>query len=105
MPHPAIHAGFWPAIYASFASAIAFNFFFLPPLYGLSIADKESVIALGFFLIVGITASNLTAGVRATEVHVARAPTDQEGRPVPPHRSRSAVLDVVVVEAGRVLGG
>ena len=41
----------------------------------------------------------------AADVHAAAAPGDQEDRPVPTDRSRSAVLDVVVVEAGRVLGG
>ena len=41
----------------------------------------------------------------AADVHAAAAPGDQEGRAVPSDRSRSAVLDVVVVEAGRVLGG
>ena len=51
---------------------------------------------------------SLTPEVRrwaAADVHVAAAPGDQEDRPVTPDRSRSAVLDVVVVEAGRVRGG
>ena len=60
----AVTAGFGPALYASFASALAFNFFFLTPTYTLTIRDPESVIALAFFLLVGITASNLTARVQ-----------------------------------------
>jgi two-component system sensor histidine kinase KdpD len=60
----AVQWGLWPALFASFLSALAFNFFFLPPLYTLTIADPESVIALGFFLGVAVIASNLTARVQ-----------------------------------------
>ena len=41
-----------------------YNFFFLPPLYTFTIADPENVVALFFFLIVALIASNLTARVR-----------------------------------------
>lgn len=59
----AVTAGLWPALFASIIGALAFNFFFLPPLYTLDIGDPESVIALGFFLGVAVIASNLTARV------------------------------------------
>jgi two-component system sensor histidine kinase KdpD len=72
----AVTTGFWPAVFACILSALAFNFFFLPPVHTLTISDPESVIALGFFLIVGITASNLTARVqRQAEAAQARART------------------------------
>lgn len=75
----AVSAGFGPALYASFASAIAFNFFFLPPVHTLTIRDPESVIALVFFLLVGITASNLTARVQRQAVAASkRARVTQE---------------------------
>ncbi|PKR91086.1 two-component sensor histidine kinase [Pleomorphomonas diazotrophica] len=57
----AITYGLWPALYACIASAFVFNFFFLEPRYTLTIRDPESVIALVFFLIVAVTASNLAA--------------------------------------------
>ncbi|MDQ6433620.1 sensor histidine kinase KdpD [Mesorhizobium sp. LHD-90] len=60
----AVTAGLWPAIYTSVASAVAFNFFFLEPRYTLTIRDPESVLAFVFFLIVALTASNLTARVQ-----------------------------------------
>jgi two-component system sensor histidine kinase KdpD len=59
----AVTAGLWPALYACVASALAFNFFFLEPRYTLTIRDPESVLALVFFLVVAVTASNLTARV------------------------------------------
>jgi len=60
----AVTGGLRPALLASVLSAFAFNFFFLPPLYTLTIADPESVIALGFFFGVAVIASNLTSRVQ-----------------------------------------
>jgi two-component system sensor histidine kinase KdpD len=60
----AVTAGIWPALFASVVSALAYNFFFLPPLYTLDIGDPESVVALVFFLGVAVIASNLTARVQ-----------------------------------------
>jgi len=47
---------------------LAYNFFFLPPLYTFTIADPENVVALFFFAVVALIASNLTARVRAQAV-------------------------------------
>src|SRR5215472_13339457 len=60
----AIAWGLWPALFASFLSVLAFNFFFLPPIYTFTIADPENVVALFFFFLVAIVVSNLTAGTR-----------------------------------------
>lgn len=60
----AVTGGFWPALVASILSALALNFFFIPPLYTLTISDPENVVALGFFLLVALIASNLTARVQ-----------------------------------------
>jgi two-component system sensor histidine kinase KdpD len=60
--------GLWPSLAACLASALAYNFFFLPPYYTFTIADPENVVALFFFAIVAVVASNLTARVRAQGV-------------------------------------
>lgn len=60
----AVAYGLWPALYASAVSVLAFNFFFLPPLYTFTISVPENVVALFFFLVVALIASNLTANVR-----------------------------------------
>lgn len=60
----ALQSGLRPALFASVASALAFNFFFLEPRYTFTVSDPESVIALGFFLGMAIIASNLTARVQ-----------------------------------------
>jgi two-component system sensor histidine kinase KdpD len=60
----AVTYGLWPALFASFVSVLAYNFFFLPPLYTFTIADPENVLALFVFAIIAVIASNLTGRVR-----------------------------------------
>jgi two-component system sensor histidine kinase KdpD len=60
----ALGGGLWPALFASVASAIAFNFFFLEPVHTLTIKDPESVVAFLFFLGVAAVASNLAGRVQ-----------------------------------------
>lgn len=64
----AVTYGLWPSLLACLVSVLAYNFFFLPPLYTFTIADPENVVALFVFAIVAIIASNLTARVRAQAV-------------------------------------
>jgi two-component system sensor histidine kinase KdpD len=64
----AIAWGLWPALFASLISVLAVNFFFLPPLYTFTISDPENVVALFFFGLVAVIASNFTAATRAQVV-------------------------------------
>ncbi|SFP62466.1 two-component system, OmpR family, sensor histidine kinase KdpD [Mesorhizobium sp. NFR06] len=64
----AVTFGLWPALYACFLSALAFNFFFLEPRYTLTIRDPESIVAFAVFLVVAVIASNLTARVQRQAV-------------------------------------
>ena len=68
----AIAWGLWPSLFAAIASMLAYNFFFLPPLYTFTVGDPENVLALFFFLIVALIVSNLTARTR-TQVVTARS--------------------------------
>jgi two-component system sensor histidine kinase KdpD len=54
----------WVAMATSFASMLAFNFFFLSPLGTLVIADPQNWIALFAFLAVSLVASRLSALAR-----------------------------------------
>jgi two-component system sensor histidine kinase KdpD len=67
----AIAWGLLPSLFAALLSVLAFNFFFLPPLYTLTIADPQNVVALFFFLVVAVIVSNLTAAAR-TQLLIAR---------------------------------
>src|SRR5208282_450998 len=64
----AVTYGLLPSLYACVISVLAYNFFFLPPLYTFTIADPENVVALFFFAVVAVIASNLAARVRAQAV-------------------------------------
>ena len=55
----------WIATVTAIAATVAFNFFFLPPLGTLTIADAQNWIALFAFLVVAVIASNLSAAVQA----------------------------------------
>jgi two-component system sensor histidine kinase KdpD len=60
----ALRHGIWPAIYASCLSFLAYNFFFIAPVYTLTIAEPYELLALVIFLVVAVIASALTGRVR-----------------------------------------
>ena len=64
----AVAYGLWPSVFTCLVSVLAYNFFFLPPLYTFTITDPENIVALFFFAVVAIIASNLTARVRAQAI-------------------------------------
>ena len=68
----AIRFGLFPSLFACLVSVLAYNFFFLPPIYTFTIADPENVVALFFFLVVAVIASNL-AGRTRNQVLTARS--------------------------------
>ena len=57
----------WVAVATSLAAMVSFNFFFLPPVGTLTIADPQNWVALFTFLAVSLVASNLSSRVRARE--------------------------------------
>ncbi len=75
----AIAYGLWPSLLACLMSVLAYNFFFLPPLYTFTIADPANVVALFFFAVVAVAVSNLTSRVRAQAIVARRrAATTEE---------------------------
>src|SRR5688572_11074107 len=46
--------GIWPALVASGVSFVAYNFFFVEPLYTLTVAQQEQVLALLVFLAIAV---------------------------------------------------
>jgi two-component system, OmpR family, sensor histidine kinase KdpD len=57
----AVRLGLLPSLLASLASAVAYNFFFLPPIYTLTIADPANVVAFGLFTLVAFIVSSVAA--------------------------------------------
>lgn len=60
----AVRYGLWPSLLASIAASLAYNFFFLPPVYTFTITDPTNVAAFFFFMLIAILISNLAARVR-----------------------------------------
>jgi two-component system, OmpR family, sensor histidine kinase KdpD len=56
--------GLWPSLFASIASSLCYNFFFMPPIYTFTVADPNNLANLLFFTILAIVVSNLAAQAR-----------------------------------------
>ena len=61
----AIYLGRGPAIVSSLAGVLAFDYFFVPPVYTLTVADTEYLLSFAGIVLVGLTISYLTAQVQA----------------------------------------
>ncbi|MES2028195.1 MAG: sensor histidine kinase KdpD [Pseudomonadota bacterium] len=64
----AVRFGLWPSIMASVVASLCYNFFFLPPVYTLTITDPTNVAAFFFFMLIAILVSNVAARVRTQAV-------------------------------------
>jgi two-component system sensor histidine kinase KdpD len=60
----AVRYGLWPSLLATVAASLAYNFFFLPPIYTFTITDPTNVAAFCLFLVVAMLVSNVAARVR-----------------------------------------
>jgi len=60
----AVSFGIWPAIFASVLSFLAYNFFFIPPIYTFTVAEPYELLALVIFLVVAVVSSALAGRVR-----------------------------------------
>ena len=70
----AVFFGRRTAFITALLSVMAYNFFFLPPLYTFTIADPNNWLSFGVLLFVGLIAGNLAARVRAqADLAAARA--------------------------------
>ncbi len=74
----AVRFGLWSAIGASFLSFLAYNFFFIEPLYELTVASPQELLALVIFLIVAIFTGSLDARVRDQAHHVRQRAANTE---------------------------
>ena len=63
--YSAIRHGLLPALWATLLSTVAYNFFFLEPLYTLTIENPQNVVSLFFLLLVAVIASQLAVQSRA----------------------------------------
>jgi two-component system, OmpR family, sensor histidine kinase KdpD len=59
----AVRFGLWPAIAASILSFLAFDFFFIEPVYELTISEPQEFVALLVFLVVAVVTGSLASRV------------------------------------------
>ncbi len=68
--------GLRPSLAASLAAALAYNFFFLPPLYTFTINDPQNVVTLLVLAAVAVVASQLTGRLKREATIGARTATE-----------------------------
>ncbi len=60
----AVRFGLGPSLLAVVAASLSYNFFFLPPIYTLTIADPTNIAAFLLFAVVAVVVSNLASRSR-----------------------------------------
>ena len=60
----AVSFGIWPAVFASVLSFLAYNLFFIEPLYTFTVAKPHELLALAVFLAIAVVISTLAGRVR-----------------------------------------
>jgi two-component system sensor histidine kinase KdpD len=60
----AVRYGLWPSLLATVAASLAYNFFFMPPIYTFTITDPTNIAAFFLFMVIAIVVSNVAARVR-----------------------------------------
>jgi two-component system sensor histidine kinase KdpD len=67
----AIRYGLWPSLASAVTSALAYDFFFVPPVHELTITHPDNAVTLPVFMLAAVVTSHLTARFR-TEALAAR---------------------------------
>jgi two-component system, OmpR family, sensor histidine kinase KdpD len=93
--------GLWPALVAAVGGFLLVNWYFVPPLYTLTISEGENILALGAFLTVAVVVSGFVAlaARRAVDGQRARAEAEALLR-----LAGSAPAEAVLDSLCRVLG-
>ena len=64
----AVRYGLWPSLLATVVASLAYNFFFLPPIYTFTITDPTNIAAFVLFAVLSVVVSNLAARGRTQAV-------------------------------------
>ncbi|MBV8972696.1 MAG: sensor histidine kinase KdpD, partial [Sphingomonadaceae bacterium] len=101
--------GFGPTIAAAFAAGLAYNFFFLPPLYTFTIQDPQSLLTQFVLIGVALFTGNLTGRLRRRATLGARSAEENAavaafGQALARASDWQATSAVVAQEMARLLG-
>lgn len=64
-----LRVGRWPVLASGIASALVWNFLFIPPIFTFGIGKFEDGMMFGTYFVVALVAGQLTARIRAQERH------------------------------------
>ncbi len=101
--------GLRASLVASIGSALAYNFFFLPPIYTFTIQDPQNVVTVAVLTGVGILASNLAGRLRQEASIGARTATENAalatfGQRLAAVSDETVTAAIVCDEIARLLG-
>ncbi len=68
--------GLRPSLAASFAAALAYNFFFLPPIHTFTVSDPQNAVTLFVLVIVAVVASQMAGRLKREATIGARTATE-----------------------------
>lgn len=95
---------FWAAAVTSLAALFCFNFFFIPPVGTLNVADPENWVAMAAFLAVSLVGSNLSSAIRERErAAVDRLHLLEERKHAEIARQRDALSSALLASIGHDL--
>jgi two-component system sensor histidine kinase KdpD len=93
----AAHWGLLESTMTSLAATLCLNFFFLPPILTLTIADPQNWVALFVFLVTSITATHLSSRARQRAI-------EAQARQVEVQRLYELSQSLLVLDSGRAIG-
>jgi two-component system sensor histidine kinase KdpD len=98
--------GVWLGVTTAFASALAWNYFHIPPTGGLSIAHPENLVALSVFLATALTVSAIAelARSRAAEADRRRQEADLAAELAGVLLGEASVVEALPVASARLVG-
>jgi two-component system sensor histidine kinase KdpD len=74
----ALVGGFMPALLAAIAGSLLLNYYFIPPVHKLTIAQRNNALALGVFIVVGLVVSSVVDTAARRTKQAARASAESE---------------------------
>ncbi|MBV9447551.1 MAG: sensor histidine kinase KdpD [Streptosporangiaceae bacterium] len=74
----ALVGGFMPAVLAAIIGSLLLNYYFIPPIHQLTIAQANNALALGVFIVVGLMVSSVVDTAARRTKQAARANAESE---------------------------
>jgi two-component system, OmpR family, sensor histidine kinase KdpD len=74
----ALVGGFMPALLAAITGSLLLNYYFIPPIHRLTIAERNNALALGVFVAVGLLVSSVVDTAARRTKQAARASAESE---------------------------